>query len=316
MMPAAIRSTRLRTILGGLAILLAAGSQGAGQAQVEKAHPQTDPNSPELRALAQPAVIDQSPYGCGPLGEPGRTYYVSQRGDDQADGSSWAAAWRHVHYGIARLQAGDTLVIGEGVYVEPPMAMNVKQPQTGLPGRPITIQAAPRQRVMITGARPLELTRAPGTQWTWQAACTLDKGRGAAWETDTQILLQQNGQLEAVEEFPGTWCYDATQELLYAHFSDSRGPDVHGLAVCPGKTSVSNFSNSDSCGLDIRASHVRVQGIWFSNFHTGVVIQGNTVKKADGTTAYRGGDHVTIEDCWFSSSCFAGLVLCQNLSLG
>lgn len=287
-------------IRGLVAVMLCAGNGPVFQ---------TDPQSAELEALARPLVVDESAYGCGPLAHPGKTYYVSCQGEDQADGLSWNTAWRHVERGMAELAAGDTLVIGEGEYVERPLAMNVKRPQTGLPGRPITIKAAAGQRVVITGAHRPELARAAGKRFTCQASLALDRNRAAVWESDTQILLQQVAGPDAVEELPGTWCYDAAQKRLYAHFCDSRGPDVHGLAVCPGKTSLSNFRRGDPCGLDMRASYVRLQGLGFRNFHTALVVQGTPAQAEDGSHGYRGGDHVTVEDCSFSSTCFAGLVL-------
>ena len=78
----------------------------------------SDPADPELKALAQPLVVDESKYGCGPLLKPGKTYYVSLHGDDKNDGPSWAAAWRHLGHATSRLQAGDTRLIGEGEYHE------------------------------------------------------------------------------------------------------------------------------------------------------------------------------------------------------
>ena len=50
----------------------------------EKAAFQTDPTSPELKALARPLEIDESKYGCGPLVEPGRTYYYRLEEVDSA----------------------------------------------------------------------------------------------------------------------------------------------------------------------------------------------------------------------------------------
>ena len=93
----------------------------------------TDPNSPELQAYAAPMDLDESLYGCGPLEQPGATCYVALDGDDEADGTSWDTAWRHVHVAVTRLAAGDTLIIGEGEYIEPTIAVGADR-QTD-PGR-------------------------------------------------------------------------------------------------------------------------------------------------------------------------------------
>ena len=268
----------------------------------------TDPNSPELQALARPLDLDLSQYGCGPLLQPGSSYYVSLDGDDEADGASWQSAWRHIHVAVTRLAAGDTLIIGEGEYVEPTIAMNVDEPQSGEPGRPITIMAAPRHRVIITGGMHPELTRTLGTEHCWQASMELPGGYGAIWESDTQIMLQPTGSLAMCDELPGTWWYDAEGKTIHARFSDSRGPEVHGLSVWPGRGSTSNFYSRDDRGLDIRASYVCFRGLHFRNYNTGLLITGNPEGEGDEKT-YRGGDHITIEHCSFSSTTFAGLLL-------
>lgn len=271
----------------------------------------TDPNSPELRAYAAPLQLDESQYGCGPLLQPGRTFYVALSGNDEADGTSWESAWRHVHVAVKRLGPGDTLVIGEGEYVEPTIAMNVDEPQSGEPGRPIIITAAPRHRVIITGGQHPQLSPAPGTQYCWQAEMDIPRGEASVWESDTQIHLQPTGSLQMCDELPGTWWYDLERKVLYAHFSDSRGAEVHGLSVWPGKGSTSNFYLRDDRGLDIRASYVCLRGLHFCNYNTAVLISGNPEGEGDQRT-WRGGDHVTIERCSFSSTTFAGLVLWQG----
>ena len=125
----------------------------------------TDPKSPELLKLAEPLVVDESKYGAGPLREPGRTCYVSVKGNDEADGSAWDKAWRHVSYGAGKLRAGDTLIVGEGEYFGESLVFDAREGQTGEPGRPITIMAAPRHRVVISGAARPELQRTPGTRF-------------------------------------------------------------------------------------------------------------------------------------------------------
>ncbi len=268
----------------------------------------TDPNSPTLRAYAQPLQVDEAQYGCGPLEEPGQTCYVALDGHDEADGTWWQSAWRHVHVAVTRLGPGDTLIIGEGEYVEPTIPLGLEGKQSGEPGRPITIMAAPLHRVIITGGQHPELSKTPATQHCWQAPMALPKGEAAIWETDTQILLQRTGSLEMLDELPGTWWYDAESETIHVHFADSRGPEAHGISVCPGRGSTSNFRSNDERGLDLRAGYVCLRGLHFRNYHTGVLITGNPEGEGDDR-AYRGGDHITVEDCSFSSSTFAGLLL-------
>ena len=266
---------------------------------------ETDPNSPTLQALAKPLVVDESQYGCGPLLKPGRTYYVSLRGDDAADGASWAAAFRHVRAGLAKLKAGDTLVIGEGEYIEPDLRLT----ESGEPGRPITVMAAPRQRVIISAAVRPELERTPETSFIWEAARKLKGGHAMVWEADTKILLEYVAGVTMVDELPGTWAYDAEQGKIYAHFADSRTSTPHPLAVRPGQVSVSHFRKRHAVGFEVRGSYVHLKGLWFEHDNVCMIIQGDVAGQKDGAKTYRGGNHVTVEECAFSSTCFAGLVL-------
>jgi len=266
---------------------------------------ESDPESPTLQALAEPLAVDESRYGCGPLLGPGKRYYVSLEGDDEADGLSWATAWRHIHVALGKLNAGDTLIIGEGEYIEPNMTIS----QSGEPGRPITMMAAPRHRVIISAAVRPTLQRTPNTSFTWQTTHKLEDGRAMVWEADTKIMLQPVVGIEMVDELPGTWWYDKEQERIYAHFADSHTTKPHVLAVRPGRVSVSHFRNRDACLLDVRGSYVHIKGLWFEHDNVCMVVQGGSEQGEDGKNTYRGGDHVTVEDCAFSSTCFAGLVL-------
>ena len=273
----------------------------------------TDPKSPELLKLAKPLVVDESRYGCGPLLEPGKTYYVSLKGRDAADGLAWDTAWRHVHYAFGKLRAGDTLIIGEGEYVERPLVLDAQKGQTGEPGRPITIVAAPRHRVVITSALRPKLRRTPGTQFTWEASMELKDGEGMLWEADTEILLQRTAGFDMVEELPGTWWYDEKGRTVYVHFSDSRADAPHPLAVRSGRASDQHFrtgGRGGPCTVDVRANYIRFKGLSFKFANVCMAIQGRRVRdKENPKWIYPGGDHVTVEDCAFSSTWYAGLVL-------
>jgi hypothetical protein len=281
----------------------------------------TDLSSPELQALARPMVLDESKYGCGPLRQPGQTYYVSLRGDDNADGRSWAAAWRTIGHGVSRLKAGDTLVIAEGEYFEP----YLKIPCEGEPGRHVTVTAAPRQRVVLTGAVRLgPFRKTPGTCHTFEAAYRLDprpKGNRyfiAAWESDTRIQLQDAGAVARVDELPGTFCYDAVGERLYVRFSDPRGPQRRAVAVFSGILT----GNRDIFGaawphVEVSGSYVRLKGLQFQFYHSGLALRGADITNEDGSLgpyprSYRGGHHITVEQCAFSSTDLAGLVISQG----
>ncbi len=273
----------------------------------------TDPKSAELLELATGLVVDESQYGCGPLREPGQTYYVSLKGNDGVDGLAWDTAWRHVHHAVGKLRAGDTLIIGEGEYFEQPLVLDAQDGQTGEPGRPITIMAAPRQRVVITAATRPQLRRTPGARFTWEASVELGDGEGIVWEANTEILLQRTAGLDMVEELPGTGWYDAKGRMLYVHFSDSCADAPHPLAMRAACASNQHFrtgGRSGPCTVDVRADYIRFKGLSFKYANVCMAVHGDRVPgKENQKWIYSGGDHVTVEDCAFSSTWYAGLVL-------
>ena len=277
----------------------------------------TDPNSPELRALAKPMEVDESKYGCGPLLHPGKTYYVSLKGDDKADGVSWKTAWRTLRHGVPKLRPGDTLLIGEGEYENVAVTVNAlsaryrsgaergkpPKPQCGAPGRPIRIMAAARQRVVLTSGRkigPFRLT--PGARCTLEARTTLKRIAGL-WESDSLITLQNAGSPARVEELPGTYCLDVKERKLYVHWADGRallGRTVH--------------ARGGNTAIRIHGSYYHLKGLQFKHCGWGVLIRSNmdrrTGKYDPKSPIPLGGDHNTLEDCTFFANTASGVILC------
>ena len=261
--------------------------------------------SADLRALAKPLVADESRYGCGPLRKPGQTFHVSARGDDKADGRSWKTAWRTVRRGVSALRAGDTLLVDEGEYVEQEIQVNVfgrqapkgatPRKQNGEPGRPIRIMAAPGRRVILTGARLIDaFTKTPGRRFTWEAPLRA-RTLFSLWESDTQIMLQPAGAVDRVDDLPATYWHDKEAKKIYVRFSDSRGPEVHGIRV-----------RGPRVGLRIHGAYVLVRGIVFRNYGSAVMVRPN--KDVKGVRS--DGHHVTVERCGFFANDMAGVHFC------
>ena len=76
-------------------------------------------------------AVNIADYGAGPMTRPGRTFYVSPKGDDKNDGRSREKAFRTINKGASQLRAGDTLLIGGGEYFEPEIKLNVKENSVG-----------------------------------------------------------------------------------------------------------------------------------------------------------------------------------------
>jgi hypothetical protein len=89
--------------------------------------------------------------------------HVSKAGDDRAAGTA-SAPLRTLAKAAAVLQAGDTCVIHEGIYRETMVLQ-----RSGEPGRPIRIQAATGQRVVISATEPLEANWAKGKNGAYVA---------------------------------------------------------------------------------------------------------------------------------------------------
>ena len=78
-----------------------------------------------------------------------RVYFVSPRGDDAAAGTD-AAPFLSIGRACEAVAPGDRVVVRGGVYCE-----TIRPRRSGLPGAPITFEAARGERVEINGAREL-----------------------------------------------------------------------------------------------------------------------------------------------------------------
>jgi len=76
-----------------------------------------------------------------------RTLYVAPDGDDAADGLSRATAWRTLMKASEEARAGDTVLLGDGVYKE-----TLAPVATGVAGAPITFRAEHLNRAVLDGS--------------------------------------------------------------------------------------------------------------------------------------------------------------------
>ncbi len=68
------------------------------------------------------------------------SFYVSESGSDKADGRAEATAFQTIKKGVAGAQAGDTVIVMDGVY---PLAGGISITTTGTPTKWITLKRAP-----------------------------------------------------------------------------------------------------------------------------------------------------------------------------
>ncbi|HVU34687.1 MAG TPA: right-handed parallel beta-helix repeat-containing protein [Opitutaceae bacterium] len=90
-------------------------------------------------------------------------YYVGPTGDDQAAGTSPAAAFHTIARAVAAAQPGDTCWLAGGIYREA-----VSLTRSGTPGKPITLAAMPGQVPVLEGTDPVDGRWQRSANGVWQ----------------------------------------------------------------------------------------------------------------------------------------------------
>jgi len=80
--------------------------------------------------------------------KPAKTYYVAKNGNDRNTGFSRKQAFKTITQAAAVVNAGDTVLVSEGIYEE-----TIRMRATGYKGRPITFKSLPGEKVTIDGAK-------------------------------------------------------------------------------------------------------------------------------------------------------------------
>ncbi|MCK9266435.1 right-handed parallel beta-helix repeat-containing protein [bacterium] len=255
-----------------------------------------------------PTDINENIYGCGKNLAPGKTYYLSPNGNDNSDGLSLKTSWKNPEYAFTQLQPGDTLLISEGSYNTSGVVIGC----SGEEGKPITIKAISGHRVIFNSSEYTgSLVKTPDRRFTYEVVHRLPRPPylsivevSGIWEEPSVIKLENAGSLERVDELPGTFHYDESNDKIYVRFSNSRGPDANRIAVVarPIVIGVSHgrrdIYKEGRGGVELKGSYVCIKNI---NFRYGFA----------GLAVYDG-QHNTIENCSFFATELAGLVLWRN----
>ncbi len=115
-------------------------------------------------------------------------WFVALDGVDGNSGLSQGEAFRHVARGVEQLEAGDTLFLGGGVYVEPVMIECKTR---------VTIRSLPGEQAIIDGARddfrqnsgPLWRSGAVSGEFVTRLAYPATTDCGAILDPDQHIRL-------------------------------------------------------------------------------------------------------------------------------
>ena len=226
--------------------------------------------------------------------KPGRTFYVSTKGNNKNDGKDLKSAFRTIEYGVSKLRAGDTLLIEGGEYFERELTLNVKDgsvnynEQCGKPGSPIRIMGMKGHEVFLRGGIFLkDPARKEGRIFTFKYRSARPVRR--LHELPSGIELQNVPAENIAREYPGTFFHDLKNQQLIVHFAalDQTGISVYNRRV----------------GLRIHGSYVHVENLTFTHFSEPIYVRQN--RPYDKNKA----SHVTIQNCNFYYNTLTGVIL-------
>ncbi len=189
----------------------------------------------------------------------GADYFVAPGGSDEASGTAPETAFATIRHGAEALRAGDRLTLLPGIYEEAVVVEGLE----GTAAAPIVIRAARPGFSILKASRPVSgFTSAAGTRFVGVAPVT--EAIYNLFEADSQRLLRRAPSVEDLDEFRGTYIYDADAGRLYVHTTDGRPAAQHRLEV----------TVLPEAGFRLAGSrHVRVEGL---------VLQGHAIRTRPG----------------------------------
>ena len=149
----------------------------------------------------------------------GATYHVSPTGNNTNDGSGPgnARALRTIQAAVDRARAGDTCLIGAGVYRE-----TVTFPDSGTLAAPITIRPAGDADVVVSGCDPVtDWERHTDTVWKAPMPWTLGLGRNQVFVDGTVMIEARHPN----EPDPGLGMYVSDLSPLWPTFAEFSIPN-------------------------------------------------------------------------------------------
>ncbi|MBN1674042.1 MAG: right-handed parallel beta-helix repeat-containing protein [Kiritimatiellae bacterium] len=234
---------------------------------------------PDLNAAAKPIVHDRLTrravqFACGlallATLAAAREYFVLPTGDDANSGASWGEALKSIQAGVKKLEPGDTLTVGPGIYRGRVRVPGLK----GTPESTITIRSSRRGGAVLDGFRAVSgFEKVAGTDHTFVAPYAGAVNRLV--EQGTGKILCKVAGPQIVEQVVGSFYHDEAGKRLYAHASDSGDPDPHKIQACVGEM-----------GFDVGtgAEHLVIDGFEVRGFDGGGIFLNRP-------------NHATVQDC-------------------
>lgn len=227
-------------------------------------------------------------------------YFIGPGDADQVGGTSQVA----IQPAIDKLQPGDTLTIAAGEYAQQIVIRNKATAEN-----PITIRAERSGFTVLRGSKPVRgFSSVYGTRFVWVASVPSEVFR--VLEQDTQTLLFEAPALADMDQFRGSYLYDAHDKKLYIHSSDGLSPDMHAIEAYV----------TAGFGIQVAgAEHVNIEGLTVRGFGPrwvkeaghgfGMQIVANHITVRQCTFLYNGGGiTLNAQHCIIRDSLFVGNV--------
>lgn len=155
----------------------------------------------------------------------GVTWHVEVNGDDGNSGRDPGQAFRTIQHGVSVLEAGDTLLIGPGEYVEAVMAEGL-----GGADADTVIRARIPGTVLLRGDREV-MGFEPVAGYRRVFAVAVEGPVYGVIERDTETVFKAMPGVGELEFAPGTFFHDAEAGLLYVSPTDGRPPAGHHYTI-------------------------------------------------------------------------------------
>jgi len=190
----------------------------------------------------------------------GATYHVSPRGND-ADPGTTERPFQTIQKGADLLKAGDTLVVGPGVYHE---SVKIGE-RIGTKEEPIVIRAAvPRASFLVGSVTLADWHKAPGTRATYRAA--LRTPTTLVYERDTNREYVEKADLYQVDETAASFMCDEDKGQIYVHTSDDAHPGKHLIDACVHRIGFDLLSGGPANWQISLRKHIRIEGFVLAGY--------------------------------------------------
>lgn len=209
-----------------------------------------------LQATSQlnPTKEDETIRGLLP--RPGNVYFLSQTGNDAADGKSLTQAWKTLDHALAQLRPSDTLYLGEGTYqATKPIEAHPNSKETA----PISLRGRGTEIVIIDG--PLDLKK------TGPLDFERINFRGPLTAKDAGGLVFSNCRFFGPEAGITGINVDGLK-VTHCEFIDLEKPALD-LKDCQRVDLRSNiFDNEKTPAVKIESAQAENSGVWYSDYNS------------------------------------------------